>query len=545
MSGSDSSRSRVCFRCIAFAAVSPFFFCGMSKLISYNLIALLATSVAFSPLHAQKDKEHPNSPVFKDYKEAKPVPLLIESDVTYRLWQTFLLERQANAGDVLAEHELGIRYLTGRGVSADTVKGAYWIQKAASQNLLSAQFNLGILYYHGWGVDWNPFSAYQEFLVAANHGMVEAEYVLGQFLTDNLVVSRNWEEAHKWVKLAADSGYAPAKEMLKELEKHMAMQGTDSAGTASGGKDSLAGGSVVLIDFDRDSTSRSDLTLLKDVLESGGEELKRALGMVSMLKGNLEIDSSEVQAIRRAGNDGSPEALAVLGRCNEKGLLVQKDLIEAAEMYVRAIRLDSPGASELLWKLLQEDGFYVQLKARSAAADVHANYVWASLRALGFDGILQAKQSWISDDQALKLLERASAKKYLPAMVELGLCYYTGRWVATDQEKAIDLWRGAAELGSQDAQVRLAIVDVRANVTGENLSRSIKTLADAMHAGSVLAQVALGYCYEHGIGEPEKKAEAASLYRSASQRGSQDAYRALKRMHDEIRPPGKEFQIEE
>ena len=518
------------------------FSASMSNLISYTLIALFAASIAISPLYAQKDKEHPNSPVFKDYKEPKPVPLLVESDVTYRLWKTFLLERQANAGDVLAEHELGIRYLTGRGVSADTVKGAYWIGKAASQNLLSAQFNLGILYYHGWGVDWNPFNAYREFLAAANRGMVEAEYVMGQFLTDNLVVSRNWEEAHRWVQLAADSGYAPAKEMLKELEKHMAMQGIDS--TAGAAKDSTSGGSVVLINFDQDSTSRGDLTLLKDVLESGGEELKRALGMASMLKGNLEIDSSEVQAIRRAANDGSPEALAVLGRCNEKGLLVKKDLVEAAEMYVRAIRLDSRGASELLWKLLQDDAFYAQLKSLSAAGDVHANYVWAALRVLGFDGILQSRQAWISDDQSLKLLERAAAKKYLPAMVELGLCYYTGRWVPADQQKAVELWTDAAELGSQDARVRLAIVDVRSNVTGAEATRSTQTLAEAMHSGSVLAQVALGYCYEYGIGEPQNRGEAASLYRSASQRGSQDAYRALKRMHDEIRPLDKQFQIE-
>lgn len=505
---------------------------------------LLATLALASSLYAQKDKsDHPSSPVFKDYKEPKPAPLLIESDVTYRLWQTFLLERQANAGDVLAQHELGIRYLTGRGASADTVKGAFWIQKAAAQNMVSARFNLGILYYHGWGVEWNPFSAYEEFLAAAKRGMVEAEYVMGQFLTDNLVVPRNWNEAYRWVKLAADSGYAPAKESLKEIEKRMRAQQADSAGGVQSKKDSL--GSVVLLDFDRDSSSQSDATLLRDVLESGGEELRRALGLATMLKGTLEMDSTEVRAIRRAADEGSPEALAVLGRCYEKGTLMKKDLVRAAEMYVRAIRLDSPGASEFVWKLLQEDAFYSQMKSRSSNGDVHANYVWATLRALGFDGTLQAKQSWISDDQALKLLERAASAKHLPAIVELGLCYYSGRWVAPDQGKAMELWVGAEALGSQDARVRIAITNVRSKITGAALDKSIQALADAMRAGSVLAQVALGYCYENGIGVPIAKAEAAGLYRSASQRGSQDAFRALKRMHDSLRPQEKEFLIEE
>ncbi len=508
----------------------------------FNLILLATLVLACSSLYAQKNKsDHPSSPVFKDYKEPKPVPLLIESDVTYRLWQTFLLERQANAGDVLAQHELGIRYLTGRGASADTVKGAFWIQKAAAQNMVSARFNLGILYYHGWGVGWNPFSAYKEFLAAAQRGMVEAQYVMGQFFTDNLVVPRNWEEAHRWVKLAADSGYAPAKETLKELEKRIKSQ---SDSTRSAKKDST--GSVVLLDFGRDSSSQNDLTLLRDVLEGGGEELRRALGLATMLKGTLEMDSTEVQALRRAADDGSPEALAVLGRCYEKGLLMKKDVVQAAEMYVRAIRLDSPGASEFLWKLLQEDTFYSQMRSRSANGDVHANYVWATLRVLGFDGTLQARQSWISDDQALKLLERAVERKHLPAIVELGLCYYGGRWVTADQEKAMELWTRAEALGSQDARVRIAITIVRAKTTtGPALEKSIQSLEDAMHAGSVLAQVALGYCYEYGIGEPTNRAEAAGLYRSAAQRGSQDAFRALKRMHDSMRPKEKEFVIEE
>ena len=44
---------------------------------------------------------------------------------------------KANNGDASAQHELGIRYLLGRGFGVDTVKSAYWIQKAADRVLLS------------------------------------------------------------------------------------------------------------------------------------------------------------------------------------------------------------------------------------------------------------------------------------------------------------------------------------------------------------------------------------------------------------------------
>ena len=499
--------------------------------------------VASSLLYAQPDQKHPNSPVFKDYRETKPPPLLVQSDVTYKLWETFLLERQAGAGDMLAQHELGIRYLTGRGATPDTARGALWIKKAAEQNLTSAQFNLGILYYHGWGVEWNPFSAYTEFLAAAKKGMTEAEYVMGQFLMDDLVVQRNWEEAYRWVKLAADSGYAPAKETLKEFEKRLAEKPADSLRV--GRTDSLSTGSVVFLDFGKDSSSKPDLNILKDVLESGGEELRKALGLASMLEGSLDMDSSEVEAIRHAAEEGSPEALAVLGRCFERGILMKKDPVQAAEMYLRALRLDSPRASELLWKLLQDEAFYTQLKSRSSAGDVHADYVWSTLRGLGFDGILQSKQSWISDEQALKLLEQASSANYSPAMVELGLCYYAGRWVPRSLERANRLWAKAALQGSNEAHVRMAITRVREAGAQDSLGQIIQTLAGAAHGGSILAQVALGFCYERGLGVPENDAQAAGFYRSAAQRGSQDAFRALRAMHDRLRPPGKEFRVED
>jgi len=155
------------------------------------------------------------------------------------------------------------------------------------------------------------------------------------------------------------------------------------------------------------------------------------------------------------------------------------------------------------------------------------------------------KQSWISDDQALRLIERAAEKRHLPAMVELGLCYYSGRWVSASQAKAMELWTKAAKLGSREAKIRIAITQVRSQKPDVPLEQSTETLDNATHAGSVLAQVALGYCYEYGIGVPRSRPQAARLYRSAAQRGSQDAIRALRKMHDEIRPSDKEFRVED
>ena len=87
--------------------------------------------------------------------------------------------KEANAGNALAEHELGLRYILGQGVIADTIKAAYWLHKAAEQKLPGACYNYGILLNNGWGVQWNPFEAYKYFLEAAHNDMPQAEYLIG------------------------------------------------------------------------------------------------------------------------------------------------------------------------------------------------------------------------------------------------------------------------------------------------------------------------------------------------------------------------------
>jgi TPR repeat protein len=214
-------------------------------------------------------------------------------------------------------------------------------------------------------------------------------------------------------------------------------------------------------------------------------------------------------------------------------------------MYIRAIRFDSPQAAELLWKLVQDKEFFPRLKARAAQEDADAQFVWAGLVALRFDQVLAQGGAYLTGPQAFNLLRKAVAQNHVQALIETGLCYYAGRWVALDQEKAVQMWKQAASLGSREAQIRSTIVEMRERKDATGSGDAVAKLAQWMDEGSVLAGVGLGYCYEAGLGVAQSKAIAARFYRAAAQRGSQDAYRALRRMHDEIRPEGKEFKLED
>ena len=53
------------------------------------------------------------------------------------------LHQRAAAGDASAQLDLGLRYVTGRGIKPDEQTAVRWIGKAAAQSNAAAQFELG------------------------------------------------------------------------------------------------------------------------------------------------------------------------------------------------------------------------------------------------------------------------------------------------------------------------------------------------------------------------------------------------------------------
>ena len=509
----------------------------------YGLFLLFVLSAIPLGLQARQQSD---SPVYKSYRPPTPSSQLRRSDLDYNLMHIFSLERKAYGGDVAAQHELGLRYLLGEGTEADTLKGAFWIRRAAEQGSADAQYNLGILEFNGWGLPWNPFDAYKLFTSAAQHGMGDSQYILSMFLTENLVVPRNWEEAYKWLKKAVEAGYTPAKEALADFEaRGLGVPPKVQTDTGSSKKPALKQtlGFVFLDAGPADTSTASDATLLKDALTEATPQLKRALGVAKEQAKTLDLDTTGTRVIREAAEEGSPEALTILARSYERGIGVKKDLVTAAMYYIRASRMSSPRAPRLLGRLMEQPGFFEELKSRTARHDADAEVAWAALSALKIDYLMTQKEGFITEKQALEFLNKAAAVNHIQGLLELGLCYYSGRWVTEDRREALALWTRAANLGSHEAKTRMAALAVRSERNPGKLSEAIGELEEAAQKGSVLAQVALGYCYETGIGVAKKIPEAVRLYRSSAQRGSQDAYFALRRMHDAIRPPGKDFQI--
>jgi TPR repeat protein len=509
----------------------------MIQSIHFGIHVLLMFVFFASPALCQV---HPNSPVLKSYVPADSHSLVTPRDLNYELWQEFLLVKKANQGDPIAEHELGIRYILGKGFSSDTVKAAYWITKAAEQDLPSARYNLGILQNNGWAVAWNPFEAFRNIGFAASRGMPEAEYLLGLFYLDNLVVPRDEREAYCFVSAAADSHYIPAEEALIVFEQRglgkRKTKDQEESKTSSRDSSTVSSASrVMFLDFDRDtSTQVPDTALIRELVRDGSVELQ-AMNDTSR---SPEDSASIVRLVRQAAEAGSPEALTILGRWYELGSHVDHDIITASEYYVRATLFDSPRSPALLWNLIHDQKYFEMLKHRVDRHDAGAEVVWASLVALQFDNQL-------TQQQAISMLESAANENNIQALIELGSWYVQGNLVQKDRLHGITLWDKAKSLGSREAEIRIAVTELMSLQDSAKTTQIVSVLSDAMNDGSVLAQVAMGYCREHGLGFQRNVGEAVKLYRKSAERGSLAGFEALKRMYDALRPPDREFRIDE
>ncbi|MFI5252750.1 MAG: tetratricopeptide repeat protein [Bacteroidota bacterium] len=507
------------------------------------LIVILLTASQYS-----SGGEKSQNPIPRDYHYPYPLFITRGGNEDTQLQEIFSLTQKANSGDPISQYNLGLYYLLGIGTVPDTVKAAYWTQKAAQLHHAVASYNMAVFYSNGWGVPWNPFEAYRSIEFAAKAGLPEAEYFMCRFYIENLVIPRDLHTAYRWVKLAADSGYAPAKDVVAEFLRRgwIKKDDLDDKTPVDNPNDTTADSQQkkksfqpVFLDFSHDTTVHVDNnTLIKEALRETESSTRLKSDSIDDSSDSIVVDSAMRREIYFNASMGSPEALVVIARWLENGIGVKKDIVMAAANYIRAIRLDSPRAPRLLWDMIQDGKFYSRLKSRVDSGDPVARYVWAELIALGFDHQLTEEQAW-------ELLIASAKDNYEPALIECGMNYFKGFWVKQSKEKALQLWQSAAEMGCCEARIRIITVQTVGNQKATLPPDTLAFLSQSAKNGSVLAQALLGYCFEAGIGVVQNNRFAVEYYRDAAQRGSAIAYKGLLRMYDGIRPKDRKFQVGE
>jgi len=257
------------------------------------------------------------------------------------------LVRQAEAGDPVAQLQLGGAYSKGRGVEKNEALAFRWIKTSAEQGYARALGVLAQCYYLGEGVPKDETKALEYAQQSAEKNYAESQYNLAAFLNQK----GDYAEAFRWMKQSAENGFADGQFILgKMYEKG---QGCDpDIGKATQWYQEAAG--------------------------QGQREAAQRLGF--LYQNGWGVKRDEAEAIRwyqRAGRLGDTNAATAVQNIR-KGLEYEQSLPapkrqmlrKATEaMWRRAAEAErtgtlpkpDPSQYEVLWSLSQEEQrFYVE-----------------------------------------------------------------------------------------------------------------------------------------------------------------------------------------
>lgn len=143
------------------------------------------------------------------------------------------LEYAASQGHLTAQFKLGRMYAGGEGVSANDLKAFEYFSKIADENadavpgtadgriVGSAFVALGGYFIDGIKGSYvrpNPDRAFDMFHYAASYfGDPEGQYNLARLYMNGQGARRDARQAARWMKLAAEKGYAPARAVFGEM----------------------------------------------------------------------------------------------------------------------------------------------------------------------------------------------------------------------------------------------------------------------------------------------------------------------------------------
>lgn len=131
------------------------------------------------------------------------------------------LQKAAQAGDAVAQYELGAMYYLGNyGENKDYVAAKYWLSLASEQNHAIATFVLGLIYYKGLGVGQNMEKFVQLCLKSAQLGYGRAQICAALMYARGEGLPEVPEQAIYWAKKAADLGEPGADRIYQTILKY-------------------------------------------------------------------------------------------------------------------------------------------------------------------------------------------------------------------------------------------------------------------------------------------------------------------------------------
>ncbi len=110
---------------------------------------------------------------------------------------------RANAGDSIAQYEMGLQYADGESLPQNYQDAMAWFAKAAENGNDKAQWKLGLGYMKGIGVPQDERKAVVWFKRAANQGDARAQSALSDAYLSGRGIPRDYVRAYTWSAISA------------------------------------------------------------------------------------------------------------------------------------------------------------------------------------------------------------------------------------------------------------------------------------------------------------------------------------------------------
>ena len=142
----------------------------------------------------------------------------------------------------------------------------------------------------------------------------------------------------------------------------------------------------------------------------------------------------------------------------------------------------------------------------------------------------EGKDVYKNYEKAVCWWKKAAEQDNVGAQFNLGNCYYEGKGVHEDYEKAVYWWKKAAEQGNVGAQINLGNRYYEGKGVHEDYEKAVYWWKKAAEQGNVYAQTNLGICYLNGEGVHEDCEMAVYWWEKAAEQGHAEAQYNLGRI---------------
>lgn len=367
---------------------------------------------------------------------------------------------KAQAGDAIAQYNLGLLYHEGQGVPKDYAEAATWWRKAADQGDATAQWSLGTLYNFGQGVPRDYRQAAFWYLQAADQGNAEAQVYLGQLYDLGQGVQQDYTQAAVWYRKSADQGNANAQFALAKLYFN---------------GDGLPKDEAIAVVWTRKAA------------EQGLASAQVALGLSYEAGRGLPQDYAEAAFwYRKAAAQGNATAQHCLGLLYYKGKGVHKDRAQAAEWERKSTEqrdstAELPQAVAGFLPPNPQEPYGEPPVFSQVRADLIADLINKASQSGGElyqerVGDLYEKGEGLGGNPdyglAAAWYHRAAVNGVAGAQNSLGVLYVRGAGVPLDYGQAAALFQQAADKGLANAQYNLAVLYYSAEGVPQNFSEA-------------------------------------------------------------------------